>query len=504
MPGFLENFILAAYFISLLILCIYGFHGYIMVYLYKKHENKKPSRPQEGWEEWPAVTVQLPIYNELYVVERLIDAACALDYPRNKLQIQVLDDSTDETVIKSRELVEKYQRQGINIQLLHRTDRTGYKAGALREALDHATGEFIAIFDADFIPPADFLKRTVAYFTNKNIGMVQARWGYLNQDYSLLTRAQAIGLDGHFVVEQAARNRSGYFINFNGTAGVWRKACIYDAGNWSDDTLTEDLDLSYRAQLRGWRFIFLQDVVCDSEIPAQISALKSQQFRWTKGAIETAKKILPSLWRARLPRSLKLQGTVHLTNNLVFPFILLVALLNLPLLIIKNGLRDHSLYFSVSSIFILAFFGSFLLYKISQQEVYEDWKKRIAYFPIFMAGSMGLSVSNTWAILLGLFNVKSEFQRTPKYRIEKRDDSWLGKKYQAKINFTLIAEMLMTCYTFVTLFLAIYYYEWSAVPFLAMFAFGFGFITTLSFAQSKLISLRLRARQLRALMSSTN
>ncbi len=502
-PEFLETLILAMYFFSLLVLCIFGFHGYVMVYLYRRYARRKPRPPKKFPGEWPAVTVQLPIYNEVYVVERVIRAAVSLEYPRDRLQIQVLDDSTDETVEKSRELVEQYRNQGINIQLIHRAVRTGYKAGALKEALPKASGEFIAIFDADFIPPRDFLKRTIPYFyKSSRIGMVQARWGYLNQDYSVLTRAQAIGLDGHFVVEQAARNRGGFFINFNGTAGVWRKSCILDAGNWSDDTLTEDLDLSYRAQLKGWRFLFLQDLVCPSEIPANVTSLKAQQFRWTKGAIETAKKILPPLWKSRLSLSKKLEGTLHLTNNLVFPFILMVVLLNLPLLLIKNGPNDHSLYFGVSSLFVFAFFGSFLLYKTSQQEIYPNWQKRLAYFPIFMAGSMGLAVSNTWAILLGLLNIKSPFQRTPKYRLETREDSWIGKRYQVGINLTLVAEMLMTCYTFVTLLLAIYYFEWSAVPFLTMFAFGFGFITTLSFTQTQLLSFRLKPQQIEGALVS--
>lgn len=496
MPEFLENSILAAYFLSLLILCLFGFHGYFMVYLYRKYEKSKPTTSKKQPESWPKVTVQLPVFNELYVVERLIDAACAMDYPHDKLQVQVLDDSTDETLETSRQLVDKYKRLGLNIQLLHRVDRTGYKAGALKDALQETEGDFIAIFDADFIPPKDFFKKTLPYFHDPKIGMVQTRWGHLNQSYSLLTRSQAIGLDGHFVVEQAARNRAGYFINFNGTAGIWRKACIEDAGNWSDDTLTEDLDLSYRAQLKGWRFVFLQDTVCMSEIPAHVSALKSQQFRWTKGAIETAKKILPKLWKADLPVRVKLQGTIHLTNNLVFPFIFIVSLLNLPLLLIKNSNRDHSLYFAISSIFVLAFWGSFMLYKMSQKEVYPDWKKRLFYFPVFMAGSMGFSVNNTWAILQGLLNIRSPFQRTPKYRIVGKRDSWVGKKYRSKLSFTVVLEFLMAAYTFATVVVAVYYNEWSALPFLMMFAFGFGFISTLSLSQTERIPLRVRLSRL--------
>ena len=331
----LEYSILSVYFAALFILLIFGAHGFVMVYYYKKHRGLTGLRPKPLTRP-PRVTVQLPVYNEYYVVERLLRAACRLDYPRDLLEIQVLDDSTDETLNVTRKCVAEYRAQGFDIKLLHREERSGYKAGALRAGLENAAGEFIAIFDADFVPPRDFLMRTLPYFSDNKIGMVQTRWGHLNRDYSILTRLQAIGLDGHFVIEQAARNGAGFFINFNGTAGIWRKACILDAGNWSDDTLTEDLDLSYRAQLRGWNFKYLTDTVCDSELPAEIGGLRSQQFRWTKGAIETAKKILPSLWRANLPLRLKLQGTVHLANNLVFPFILIVSLLNPFLVWIKN------------------------------------------------------------------------------------------------------------------------------------------------------------------------
>lgn len=488
MSALLENVVLVFYFVALTGLFIFGANGYLMVYYYRKYRPVEREVP-EPLQRFPRVTVQLPIYNEYYVVERLIAAICALDYPKDRLEIQVLDDSTDETLVVSRRWAQHFREQGFDIAVRVRHERRGYKAGALREGLAAAQGEFIAIFDADFIPPKDFLQRTLPGFENERVGMVQTRWGHLNKDFSMLTRAQAIGLDGHFVVEQAARHRAGFFINFNGTAGIWRKTCIEDSGNWQDDTLTEDLDLSYRAQLRGWKFEYVHDTICQSEIPSDIAGLKSQQYRWTKGAIETAKKILPQLWRAKLSFGIKLQSTIHLTNNLVFPFILLVSLLSLPIILIKNGGNDHNLYFAVSSAFVIAFFGSFLMYLTSQKEVYPDWRRRLKYFPIFMAGSMGLSISNTRAILLGLFNQRSEFLRTPKYRIEAGTDHFIGKRYH-RANFAGAWETVMMLYCLATIGVVLYYAEYAALPFQALFCFGYGFIAVLSVKHSLWAELR--------------
>ena len=491
----LEYSILAIHLVALLILMIFGAHGFVMVYYFKKHRGPTGIRPKP-LPRPPRVSVQLPIFNEYYVVERLIRAACRMDYPRDCLEIQVLDDSTDETAAISRRLVEEYRGQGFNIHWRHRQHRHGFKAGALNEGLAAASGEFIAIFDADFVPPRDFLLRTLPHFANVKTGMVQTRWGHLNANFSLLTRAQAIGLDGHFVVEQAARNGAGFFINFNGTAGIWRRTCILDAGGWSADTLTEDLDLSYRAQMRGWKFKFLQDTVCPAELPAEIGGVKSQQFRWTKGAIETAKKILPQVWRSTMPLRTKLQSTIHLTNNLVFPFILVVSLLNVPLVLLKNlplilptnaGAHDYSLYFDASSIFLLAFFGSFWMYLTSQKELYSDWRRRMLYFPILMAGSMGLAVNNTRAIMQGLFNRKSEFQRTPKYHIESNGDYFYGKKYfnmhdqRTRFSDTGILELVLAFYSFVGIVISLRYVELGAVPFQSLFCCGYAYIGFLSF-----------------------
>lgn len=481
--GFFSEFIMALYFISLLILFTFGAHGFVMVYHYLNSPSRRSTLPLLTDE--PTVTIQLPIFNEMYVVHRLIDAVCALDYPKEKLEIQVLDDSTDET----RELVTRkaaeYQKLGYDIQHIHRTNRQGFKAGALQNGLMTARGEFIAIFDADFVPKKDFLRNTLPYFfEDPRIGLVQTRWEHLNSEYSLLTRTQALALDGHFVMEQEIRNRVGFFINFNGTGGIWRKSCIEDAEGWQSDTLTEDLDLSYRAQLRGWKFKYLNDVTTPAELPAEINALKSQQFRWTKGAIETARKILPKVWKSNIPLRVKIHSTFHLTNNIVFPFILLAGTLNVPLVFIKqNG--GHQLYFALMSIFVLAFIGSFLFYMFSQRAVYSDWRRRIMLFPLFMAGSMGFAVNNSRAVFEALFKKKSEFIRTPKYNIEGKNDSWEGKRYAPrKVDWVVAIEVALAFYCFFGVISSLYYLEIAAVPFQLMYFLGFTFVAFLSLKQA--------------------
>ena len=316
----MEQAVLIGYFFSLSILFLFGLHGFVMMYYHRKYGHKNPE-PDINFKEGAIVTIQLPLYNEMYVAERLINSVCEIDYPKGKMEIQVLDDSTDETTSIVAKAVEEKKKAGFDILHIRRGTREGYKAGALKEGMKIAKGEYIAIFDADFIPQKEFLQKTLSYFTDDKVGMVQSRWEHLNGDYSIITKAQALALDGHFVIEQTVRNRSGFFINFNGTGGVWRKKCIEEAGNWHADTLTEDLDLSYRAQLIGWRFVFLKDFTSPAELPSEINALKAQQFRWTKGAVETAKKILPLVWKSKVPLRVKLQSTFHLTNNLVFPFI---------------------------------------------------------------------------------------------------------------------------------------------------------------------------------------
>jgi cellulose synthase/poly-beta-1,6-N-acetylglucosamine synthase-like glycosyltransferase len=456
-----------------------------MIFYYKKYRDNKPV-PTDKIEE-PLVTIQLPLFNEMYVVERLIDSVCEIDYPKDKLEIQVLDDSTDETVKITAKAVEQKRNEGFDIIHVRRPNREGFKAGALKEGLITAKGEFIAIFDADFIPDKNFLRKTLSFFTDKNIGLVQTRWEHLNGDFSLLTKAQALALDGHFVIEQSVRNKAGFFINFNGTGGVWRKECIEDAGNWHADTLTEDLDLSYRAQLNGWRFVYLKDFTSPAELPSEINALKSQQFRWTKGAIETAKKILPLVWKSNVPMRVKLQSTFHLTNNLVFPFILLAAILNVPLIYIKNS-GSHEIYFAILSLFVLAFISSFIFYLYSQKDVRADWRKKIVLFPLFMAGSMGFAVNNSRAVIEGLLSRKSEFVRTPKFKLENEKDSWIGKRYtNRKIGLSVYVELLMALYCLVGIGSSIYFAEIAALPFQILFFLGFSFVslTSIKHAYSK-------------------
>ncbi|HED06899.1 MAG TPA: glycosyltransferase [Ignavibacteria bacterium] len=475
----MDNFVLISYFITLSVLFVFGSYGFVMMYYHRKYGNIK-QKSDDQLNKNASVTIQLPLYNELYVVKRLIDSVCKIDYSKDRLEIQVLDDSTDETKNIVAEIVAEKLKEGFDIKQIRRINRKGFKAGALREGLRTAKGEFIAIFDADFLPKKDFLKKTLSFFSDEKVGMVQTRWEHLNGDYSILTKAQALALDGHFVIEQNVRNKAGFFINFNGTGGIWRKCCIEDAGNWQDDTLTEDLDLSYRAQLNGWKFIFLNDFTSPAELPSEINALKTQQFRWTKGAIETAKKILPLVWKSNEPLRIKLLSTFHLTNNIVFPFILLTAILNVPLIFIKNS-GSHDLYFGVLSVFVLAFISSFLFYLYAQKDIRSDWRKTIVLYPLFLAGSMGFAVNNSRAVFEGLLNRKSEFVRTPKFKVVSSKDTWADKKYLTKkIDASVLIELIMAVYSFIGIVSSIYFLEIAALPFQLLFFIGFSFVSITS------------------------
>ncbi len=475
-----SELVLILYTFSLSILLLFSSHGFIMLYYNNKFKRRDFS--ESAIDTSKIVTIQLPLFNEMNVAERLINAVCKIDYPKNKLEIQVLDDSTDETSQIVSKLVKLKTSDGYNIKHLQRDNRTGYKAGALKEGLQKASGEFIAVFDADFIPQASFLQKTLPHFHSPRIGMVQTRWEHLNEMNSLLTKVQAFALNGHFVIEQEVRNKSGFFINFNGTGGIWRKECIEDSGNWQTDTLTEDLDLSFRAQIKGWSFIYLKDVTTPAELPSEISSLKTQQFRWTKGAIETAKKLLPTIWSSKLNFRTKLYSTFHLTNNLVFPFVLLTGLLNVPLLFIKNG-GEFNFVINFMSIFILAFISTFLLYILAQKNIHSDWIKRGLIFPIFVSGSMGMAINNSRAVLEGLLNKKSEFVRTPKYSSEENITN--QKKYLTtpKISLQLMLEILFTIYSFIGVVIAIYFLEITALPFHLMFFGGFFAVSALSLKQ---------------------
>jgi cellulose synthase/poly-beta-1,6-N-acetylglucosamine synthase-like glycosyltransferase len=478
--------VLYTYIAALSVLFVFGCYGFYMIYRHV-HLRERDTQEEPSLEEFPVVTVQLPVYNERYVVGRLLDAACTIDYPLELLEIQVLDDSTDMTVEVIAAKVEEYRNKGVDIKHIRRGTREGFKAGALKEGLRTARGEFVAIFDADFVPRKDFLRKTMPHFlSDPTVGMVQTRWEHINSEYSLLTRTQAMALDGHFVIEQSVRNNAGLFMNFNGTAGVWRKECIEQSGNWHDDTLTEDLDLSYRAQLRGWKFKYLQDVTSPAELPSEINALKSQQFRWTKGAIETARKILPQVWRSPFPLRTKVHATFHLTNNLVFPFIVIAGILNVPLVFIKHS-GEYDGYFVFMSVFVFAFVGSFLFYLYSQKGVYADWRRRLLLFPVFMAGSMGFSVNNTRAVLEGLMRKKSEFVRTPKYSIHGKGDSWADKTYvPRRVGYDVVIEMLLAVYCLFGVASSIYFLEIAAVPFQLLFFMGFSFVSFMSLKHIRL------------------
>ncbi|MCX7784755.1 MAG: glycosyltransferase family 2 protein [candidate division WOR-3 bacterium] len=493
----MQTVILTIYFILIICLAFYSTHAYLMLYYYFKgrKDNNRRRKFKYKNRDLPYVTIQLPMYNEKYVAERLINSACAVDYPKERLEIQILDDSTDETTFIVKRLVEKYQNLGFNIVLLHRNIRKGYKAGALDDGLKKAKGEFIAIFDADFIIPRNFLKKTLPYFSNEKICAVQTRWGHINKNYSVLTLGQAIALDGHFYIEQNIRSQKNFFLNFNGTCGIWRKSAIIDAGGWQDDTLTEDLDLSYRAQLKGWKIEFLLDVVCPGEVPVDFNGFRKQQFRWTKGAFETARKLLPTVIKSKFAPLKKLEAFIHLTNNMVFPILLALTLLSLPVLIIKVE-SGHSLswYFRILSIFTIAVFPYPLIYGISQRNLNHRrtrkkrfrWQKIFEKFvPIFLIGGfVSLSLSNTWAIIKALRRKPTEFSRTPKFRITSKKDTFSGKKYQEKISPIVFLELIITLYLLVTTTYAFIEGQFTLAPFLLLYTLGFGYLSVASIYQS--------------------
>jgi len=435
-----ETLILGTYFFVLVILAVYGWHRYYLVYLYMKNKGRRPE-PLGSFDELPRVTVQLPIYNEMYVADRLIDAVCQLDYPRELLEIQVLDDSTDETTSVASRAVRRNAAEGINITYIHRQDRTGYKAGALEAGLKVASGEYVAIFDADFMPTTDFLRRTVQFFTDPKVAMVQARWGHINQDYSLLTKIQSILLDGHFVLEHGSRNSAGLFFNFNGTAGIWRRTAIADAGGWQHDTLTEDLDLSYRAQLRGWQFVFLHDLVAPAEVPVEMNSFKSQQHRWAKGSIQTCRKVLPAVLRSNLPLGVKTEAFFHLTANFNYLLMCVLSVLMAPSMVIRYNMGWYEMLLIDVPLFFAATASVANFYMVCQRELHKDWTTRLKYLPFLMSIGIGLTVNNTRAVLEALFNKQSEFARTPKYHIEANADEWIGKKYRQTVLVQPLIEL---------------------------------------------------------------
>ena len=468
--------ILTLYYLILGILALYGVHRLLLVLDYWRHRDETPDVSDPS--EWPVVTVQLPIFNELYVAERLIDAVCALEYPRDRLEIQVLDDSTDVTREHVAKHVARWRSQGIDIHHLHREERTGFKAGALAAGQQVARGELLAIFDADFVPNREFLRRTVPHFQRPELGMVQARWGHLNRDYSLLTRIQAIFLDGHFVVEHAARHSSGCFFNFNGTAGIWRRQAIEEAGGWEHDTLTEDLDLSYRAQLAGWEFLYLPDLVVPAELPAEINAYKSQQHRWAKGSVQTGRKLLGRVLRSPLPWRAKLEAFIHLTNNGSYLLMIALSALVFPAMYLRRGAEPWELLVIDLPLFTAATISVVVFYAVSQKATAEAgslWR-RLRLLPAVMGLGIGLTVNNSWAVLQGLFQDGGVFHRTPKYRIEGQSGGWTNKTYRLGRKLSFYLESLLALYFVVCCVLAVHFEMWLSIPFLYLFLHGYTYM----------------------------
>jgi cellulose synthase/poly-beta-1,6-N-acetylglucosamine synthase-like glycosyltransferase len=447
-----------------------------------RHKDAQP-HPAAPLDPLPRVTLQLPLYNEMYVAERVIDAACRMEYPRELLEIQVLDDSTDETREIAELAVRRHAAQGVNIKYLYRENRAGYKAGALEAGLKVAQGTFIGIFDADFLPSPDFLHRVMPHFHDPQVGMVQARWGHINEDYSLLTKIQAILLDGHFVLEHGGRNRSGRFFNFNGTAGVWRRDAIDAAGGWQHDTLTEDLDLSYRAQLLGWTFVFLPDVIAPAEVPVEMNAFKSQQHRWAKGSIQTCRKLLPQILRAPLPWRVKSEAFFHLTANFNYPLMSVLSILMFPSMVIRYNMGWYEMLLIDVPLFCAATLSVSNFYIVCQRELHKDWISRLKYLPFLMSIGIGLCVNNTRAVIEALMGKPSEFTRTPKYCIERANDEWVGKKYHQTVAIQPIIEIALGFYFTATVFYALASGIYGTLPFLILFQVGFLYTGFLSIVQ---------------------
>lgn len=490
-----DYWLLTPYFIVMIILAFYGIHRYQLVWLYyrnKKHAAKwsdSPARFGEG--ELPFVTIQLPIFNEQFVIGRLIDACCRLDYPRDRFEIQVLDDSTDETTLVAEQIVARYANgfSGMEPQpivYIHRENRYGFKAGALDAGLNSARGEFVAIFDADFVPPRDWVMKVIHHFAEPEIGMVQTRWTHLNRNYSFLTQVEAILLDGHFVLEHGGRSRAGVFFNFNGTAGMWRRKIIGEAGGWQHDTLTEDTDLSYRAQLIGWKFKYLQDVECPAELPIEMTAFKTQQARWAKGLIQTGKKILPRVLKSDAPFHTKLEAWYHLTANLSYPLMIVLSTLLLPAMIIRSYQGWVQMMLIDFPLFMASTMSVSSFYLVSQKELYpRRWYRTFIYLPCLMALGVGLTITNTKAVLEALFGIKSAFARTPKFAVKKKGEKSQATKYRKRLGFIPIIELAIGTYFAFTVWYACSTENYFTVPFLLLFVFGYWYTGLLSLFQGR-------------------
>ncbi|MBT8276691.1 MAG: glycosyltransferase family 2 protein [Bacteroidia bacterium] len=486
----LETVVMVIYSVALILIFLYALAQLNLLFNYLRSRRKKADQCEKFDltipEEVPHVTIQLPVYNELYVIERLLNNMAEIQYPKDKLEIQVLDDSTDESFEKTSNQIVELQKTGLDIKHVTRKNREGYKAGALKEGLKTAKGEFIAIFDADFLPKKTWLLNTIPYFKDEEIGVVQTRWGHLNRDYSLLTRVQAFALDAHFTLEQVGRNSRGHFINFNGTAGVWRKECIIDAGNWEGDTLTEDLDLSYRAQLKDWKFKYLEEVETPAELPVVISAARSQQFRWNKGGAENFQKMAKQVLRkGNIPFKTKVHSILHLLNSTMFLNILIVAILSIPMLYIKNEYEHLKIYFFIMSFFVISTLIFFFCYWFTFKNIYgggiKQFLKYTGMFFTFFSIAMGFSLHNSIAVLEGHLGKKSEFIRTPKFNISSLKDSWRGNKYlKKKLSPNVIIEGLLMLYFAFGMYSAFIVGDqggdFGLFPFHLMLFVGFGFV----------------------------
>jgi len=481
-----DALMLMPYFAVMIVLSFYGIHRYTMAYQYFKHRKNYSPDPPKRFEDLPRVTVQLPIFNEQFVIDRLIEAVCAMEYPREKLEIQVLDDSTDETREVAASIVERYAALGHPIVYIHRTNRHGFKAGALDAGLKVAKGEFVAIFDADFVPPPEWLMRVIHHFAEPEIGMVQTRWTHLNRDYSLLTRVEAILLDGHFVLEHGARSRAGDFFNFNGTAGMWRRQAIVDGGGWQHDTLTEDTDLSYRSQMAGWKFKYQPEIECPSELPIEMTAFKTQQARWAKGLIQTSIKILPKIFRSDVPRKIKIEAVYHLTANMSYPFMVIMTALLIPAMIC----RFYQGWFQMLLIDVPLFTASSLsiavFYMMSQRELFPGtWKKTFFYLPFLMAVGIGLTVTNSKAVMEALLGIKSAFVRTPKYRVAAKGEKSQAAKYRKRLKLAPWIEIFLGCYFFAAIIYTFSNKNYFTAPFLILFVVGYWYTGFMSLLQGR-------------------
>jgi cellulose synthase/poly-beta-1,6-N-acetylglucosamine synthase-like glycosyltransferase len=477
---------LLPYFAVMVVLSFYGIHRYTMCYQYFKYRKNYNPDPPRHFDELPNVTIQLPIFNEQFVIDRLIEAVCAIEYPREKLEIQVLDDSTDETQDVASSIVERYAALGHNISYIHRTNRYGFKAGALGAGLKVAKGEFIAIFDADFVPPSDWLLKVIHHFAEPEIGMVQTRWTHLNRDYSLLTQVEAILLDGHFVLEHGARFRSGEFFNFNGTAGMWRRQAIYDGGGWQHDTLTEDTDLSYRSQMAGWKFKYLPDVECPSELPIEMTAFKTQQARWAKGLIQTSIKILPRVFRSKAPRRNKIEAVYHLTANLSYPLMVIMSVLLIPAMICRFYQGWFQMLLIDVPLFTASSFSIAVFYVMSEREIFpRTWKRTFYYLPFLMALGIGLTVTNSKAVMEALFGIKSAFVRTPKYRVAQKGQRSQAAKYRKRLKLAPWIELLAGSWFVVAILYTFSNHNYFTAPFLILFVFGYWYTGLMSLLQGR-------------------